>query len=134
MRQLSANPLMRSYDYGESPYSRMDEYKSIEDFLKKRKKKREAALRKLAMDGDMFMQLPYQSPIRKDPINHHMDSCLHRNTQEVAIKSDSVTVCLDCNQIIRTPNLNRGDWDADDFPSNNMEYNELGSAEAEPIY
>ena len=62
MRQLCANPLMRSYDYGQSPYSNMNEYKSIEEFLQKRKKKREAIIKKLAMDGDMFMQLPYQNP------------------------------------------------------------------------
>jgi len=137
MRQLCANPLMRSYDYGQSPYSRMDEFDSIEDFLSKRRKKRKAALEKIAMDGDMFMQLPYQNPVHKvpatDPKDHHVGPCPHRNTQEVAIKADSVTVCLDCNQIVRTPYLNRGDWDGNDFPVNNMEYNELGSAEAEPI-
>lgn len=261
MRTLCANPLMRSYDYGQSPYSRMDEFDSIEDFLSKRKKNRKAILasisievitnylreywgpavgtfnsgycvdwaiavkgfypnarlwsdypehvfvkiddkfydaetlngsnsweelfyyeermlikgrvpspkevslqelcaiwgidyvavleenkkiltefkgqRRLAMDGDMFMQLPYQQPVHKvpatDPKDHCIGPCPHRNTQEVAIKGDSITLCLDCNQIIRTPYLNRGDWDANDFPSNNMEYNQLGSTEAEPI-
>lgn len=99
--------LRRTYDYGEGPYSNMQDTKSIQDYLQKRRRKRASLLSEA--------------------------SCLHGNKIKVMVENKPLEYCLDCQEILSGGKDNRGDWNKQYFDINVAPYNDIGAPDARAI-